>query len=336
MRNAIAVVVTSIRAPTSALRSLAQGCQQRGYPLIVVGDEATPSQFYLDGCAFYSLQEQRKLSSRLAQLCPTGHYARKNLGYLVAMRQGATTIIETDDDNIPYRSFWNCRLRRQIVPTVAAAGWVNIYRYFSDSGIWPRGLPLEHINEILPAFERLKVCDCECPIQQGLCNKDPDVDAVYRLTRPLPQSFRKDRRLALMAGSWCPFNSQNTTWWDDAFPLMYLPATCSFRMTDVWRGFIAQRIAWTNKWEILFHEPTVWQKRNEHDLTRDFRDEVPGYLQNSAICEALESLQLQSGTKHIGENLRACYRRLVRMKIFERRELELVDAWIDDLKEMPD
>jgi hypothetical protein len=106
-------------------------------------------------------------------------------------------------------------------------------------------------------------------------------------------------------------------------------------MTDIWRAFIAQRIAWTNKWEILFHEPTVWQKRNEHDLTRDFRDEVPGYLHNSAICEALENLQLQSGTKHIAENLRACYRRLVRMKIFERRELELVDAWIDDIKEMP-
>ena len=47
-------------------------------------------------------------------------------------------------------------------------------------------------------------------------------------------------------------------------------------MTDIWRSFVAQRIAWTNNWSVLFDEPTVWQERNEHDLMRDFRDEVPG------------------------------------------------------------
>jgi hypothetical protein len=38
-------------------------------------------------------------------------------------------------------------------------------------------------------------------------------------------------------------------------------------MTDIWRSFVAQRIAYENDWAVLFHEPTVWQSK-EHDLQR--------------------------------------------------------------------
>ena len=48
-------------------------------------------------------------------------------------------------------------------------------------------------------------------------------------------------------------------------------------MTDIWRSFVAQRILQENDWAVLFHAPTVSQERNEHDLMRDFADEVPGY-----------------------------------------------------------
>ena len=61
-------------------------------------------------------------------------------------------------------------------------------------------------------------------------------------------------------------------------------------MTDIWRSFVAQRIAWANNWSILFHEPTVWQERNDHSLMRDFKDEVPGYLHNRRIGEVLDRL----------------------------------------------
>ena len=77
---------------------------------------------------------------------------------------------------------------------------------------------------------------------------------------------------------------------------MYLPAYCSFRMTDIWRSFVAQRIAWENGWNVLFREATVRQRRNPHDLMRDFRDEVPGYVANREICAALQALELEPGT----------------------------------------
>lgn len=327
-----ALIVTSIAAPNAVLRALASGCREHGFQFVVIGDERSPDDFQLDDCRFYSLAEQRKLEFEFARKCPTRHYARKNIGYLVALKEGASVIVETDDDNFPEEAFWDERRRRQSVPTAAGAGWLNVYRYFTEANIWPRGLPLEHIQSPLPAFEALTQMDVDCPIQQGLANENPDVDAIYRLTLPLPQNFRRDRRVALSSDSWCPFNSQNTTWWRDAFPLLYLPAYCSFRMTDIWRSFIAQRIAWANDWALLFHEPTVWQERNEHNLMRDFKDEVPGYLNNSAIGEALGQLDIKAGVEHLGENLRACYEKLVSMDLVGAQELDLVDAWLADLK----
>ena len=327
----IAVVVTSIDKPNSMLQSLAHGCRQHGYQFIVIGDEASPPMFELEGCDFFGLPAQRELGLKFAAACPTRHYARKNIGYLVAMRAGATMLIETDDDNTPYEPFWNQRNRAQNVRMISEPGWVNVYRYFTDERIWPRGLPLDSVNNAGTAFENLPATDVDCPIQQGLSDEDPDVDAIYRLLLPLPISFRKDRRVALKKGTWSPFNSQNTTWWRDAFALMYLPAYCSFRMTDIWRSFIAQRIAWANDWSILFHEPTGRQERNEHNLMKDFKDEVPGYLNNRAICEALERLTLRSGIENIGENLSICYEELVKMEIVDKKELGLLQAWLADI-----
>ncbi len=327
----LAVVVTSIAAPNWQLQTLAQGCLERGHEFIVIGDEASPSNFELEGCRFYNLQDQYKSEFKLAQLTPTRHYARKNVGYLIAVSGGANIIVETDDDNIPYEQFWEERRRIQTLPSLTNAGWVNVYRYFSEAHIWPRGFPLDHIKDNTPPFESLSVKQVDCPIQQGLANENPDVDAIYRLISPGSQSFRQDRRIALGTGSWCPFNSQNTTWWRDAFPLLYLPSYCSFRMTDIWRSFVAQRIAWLNNWALLFHEPNVWQERNEHNLMRDFREEVPGYLHNKSMCEALATLELKSGVEDIGNNLLACYEKLVSIELLDRRELNLVSAWLEDL-----
>lgn len=211
---------------------------------------------------------------------------------------------------------------------------MNAYSYFTEANIWPRGLPLDVVNSQKISWDLLSATYVDCPIQQGLADENPDVDAIYRLILQLPQNFRKDRRLALKSSTWCPFNSQNTTWWPDAYHLLYLPAYCSFRMTDIWRSFVAQRIAWTNDWGILFHEPTVWQERNQHALMHDFREEIPGYLYNRTICEALESLNLTPGVEKLSDNLRICYEKLVSMSIIKEKELQLIDAWLSDLAQV--
>ncbi len=334
MKDKIFIVVTSIAAPNDILRELARGCGKNDCYFIVIGDKASPDDFHIEGCDFYSLPRQLETGLKFARNCPVKHYARKNIGYLLAIQNGASIIIETDDDNIPYEQFWAPRRRTLAAKIIEKAGWVNLYRYFSDYNIWPRGFPLEHSQQLPPGFDTLKQAEIDCPIQQGLADENPDVDAIYRLTMPLPQSFRKDRRIALAGGSWCPFNSQNTTWWPDAFELLYLPSYCSFRMTDIWRSFIAQRIAALNGWAILLHEPTVKQRRNLHNLLGDFEDEIPGYLHNCEIREALETLELLPGKEKIPDNLRICYQKLVDMSLIGAGELRLLDDWLDDIRAM--
>ena len=328
----VAVVITSINKPGPALQLIAEGCLRMGHEFFVIGDEAGPAEFHLEGCRFFNLPDQQELGFKLAQLSPTRHYARKNIGYLLAMQSGAKMILDLDDDCTPNVNFWLRRNRHQTVRTSSEAGWVNVYRYFSEAQIWPRGFPLDKINDAVRPFETLPAEVVDCPIQNGLSDGDPDVDAIYRLISPSLQDFRRDRCLALKTGSWSPFNTQNTAWWSDAFLLLYLPAFCSFRMTDIWRSFVAQRIAWANDWGILFHGPNITQERNPHDLMRDFADELPGYLNNAKICEALSKLQIETGGEHVPDNLRACYAELVRIEVIQERELILLDAWIADFQ----
>ena len=76
------------------------------------------------------------------------------------------------------------------------------------------------------------------------------------------------------------------------------------------------------------------QERNVHDLMRDFEDEVPGYLNNSRLCEAIEGLTPPGGADVISANMRLCYEKLVDMSLVDSKELDLVDAWFEDLAQI--
>jgi hypothetical protein len=58
---------------------------------------------------------------------------------------------------------------------------VNPYAYFGQPSIWPRGYPLSEIYRDPPT--EFEVVNASVSIQQGLANGDPDVDALFRLTR---------------------------------------------------------------------------------------------------------------------------------------------------------
>lgn len=329
------VVITSIAPPNAILREIADGCLRAGYRFWVIGDVASPAAFSLPGCEYLSVERQLETGLRFAMLCPVRRYARKNIGYLLAMRAGVQVLLESDDDNIPREEFWRARHAGHHGPAVTNGGWVNVYRYFTSSQMWPRGFPLDAVAAPPPDRALLRDARVHCPIQQGLADLDPDVDAVYRLLFPLPVSFDRGRPIILTRGSWCPFNSQNTAWFRDAFPLLYLPAHCSFRMSDIWRSFIAQRICWENGWGILFSEADVYQERNPHDPMRDFKDELPGYLENRRIARVLEKTPLTSGVDALAGNLVRCYEALTGEGIIPRDEMALLEAWIEDVESMP-
>lgn len=122
MNEKIALVVTSIASPNSVLQKLSQCSQDNHWSFLLIGDVASPPNFHLEGCNFYNLSDQLALNFRFAQNCPQRHYARKNIGYLLALQEGAEIIIETDDDNIPSQGFSDSRQRQQTVPVLSEAG----------------------------------------------------------------------------------------------------------------------------------------------------------------------------------------------------------------------
>ena len=329
------IIVTTIAPPTIGTKLISSELQQRGGTLWVVGDRKGPLSYDLPHTRFYDIEAQSQLPFHLVRLLPEGHYARKNAGYLLAIQNGATCLVETDDDNIPQASFWLPRSPSITTNHVKHPGWFNVYREFSEGRIWPRGFPLEKIQQSFarPTKPESAASARECLIQQGLANGNPDVDAVYRLVCPLPVEFNSRSPVSLARGCWCPLNSQNTTFFQPAFPLLYLPTSCSFRMTDIWRSFVAQRCLWEMESAVCFTEPTVYQERNEHHLLRDFEDEIPGFLNNDQIRRLLESLELRKGRslQIVSENLLICYEALVCGEILSRKELLLVEAWNRDL-----
>lgn len=323
------IIVTTINPPTNGIHQLARLAPE--WTLLVVGDRKTPKDWHCEGVRFLGVEEQSDLGFSLSSDAPFNHYARKNLGYLYAIEKGASLLLETDDDNLPYDWYpgdVSGTIRGRLI---RKNGWENVYTHFTKSRIWPRGFPLERINESLRQKSELgEESEYECVIQQFLANENPDVDAVFRLTNEGVENFEGED-VVLGPGAWCPFNSQNTLWAPAAFPYLYLPFTASFRMTDIWRSFVAQTCVYAMNGHVAFRGASMYQQRNEHSLIRDFADEVSGYLNNDSIMATLSQLAFQQGASG-GANLRRCYEAMVTAGHLRPGEMGLVDCWLDDYR----
>lgn len=322
----VSCVVTTINKPTRAIKVLSRLLEKDA--LIVVGDLKTPSDWHSKNVQFLAHSKPLK-DFTYSKHAPSNHYARKNLGYLQAIAAGSDVIYDTDDDNIPNNT-WRVRTESIEPEVVLKKGWCNIYSYVTQSNAWPRGFSLAHLDSSKVEFANQSHSPCYSPIQQGLSDESPDVDAIWRMATPKPfLTFSRKVSIFLGKGVWCPFNSQSTWWWPEAYPLMYLPANAPFRMTDIWRSFVAQRCLWKSGFGVTFHSPAeVIQKRNKHNLYSDFKDEIKGYTHNGKIADALESLKL---TQSVTTNLRLCYEALVALNVLPESELMSVDAWIKDV-----
>ncbi len=322
-------IITTIQDPTGCMRELAERWPGEEGSLLIVGDRKGPYEYALPKARLIDINEQVQMPYKLTSVLPEKHYARKNLGYLEAFSKGAACIYETDDDNEPMPN-WQLRDLACESQRVDKPGWNNVYRYFTDQNIWPRGLHLRDINMEMPAPSNA-LTRAKCPIQQGLADGSPDVDAIWRLALDREFTFDKAPSIRLGKNVWCPFNSQSTWWWPEAYALMYLPSYCSFRMTDIWRSFIAQRCLWELEYELVFHAAEAYQLRNPHDPLQDFEDEVVGYLNNPAIIDTLGALNLQKGRESVLDNLNHCYEALVEIQVVPEEELALVQAWCEDV-----
>ena len=329
------LIITTINKPNRNIKRFSLLSKKKNWNLIIIGDQKSPVNFKINHGNYLDIVDQKRLEFKFSKICPLNSYTRKNIGYLLAIKKKSEIIIETDDDNYPKNNFFSDKKLKHNVYEITNKNWINIYDFFINKSepIWPRGLPLDKIRDEKIKFSKNKKL-LEFYLQQGVCEGNPDVDAIYRLLNPKVNiNFKNNKKISL-GNSCSTFNSQNTIWFKKIFPLLYLPVSCTMRCTDIWRSIIALRILQNDNKKILFFGITMKQFRNIHNLFIDYNQEVPMYLQNKNILNLLKNLKLKKGYKNYSYNLIKSYKYLIRKKIFPKQELIFLKAWIYDINKL--
>lgn len=263
-----AVVITTINGPDHG--SIPAWTKLYGSALFIVGDDKTPKGADWGAATYLSPEDCDQMFPHL--VIGRNNYARKNFGYLAALKAGYEEIFDTDDDNYPLE-----------MPALVECQEVGGETPWVDP--WSRLLvsPTKHMARGLPLHGYTRPClTHQQPMPQTVhhfaCEGDPDQSAVSRLLnagQPEPR-WTSGTAYALHENVWSPWNSQSTLWTGD-FDLMYIPWTCPFRVTDILRAWIALPCLWGRRRTVAFREPAVRQERNEHDLVRDLESELELY-----------------------------------------------------------
>ena len=273
------IVTTTINPVTEAIDLFDS---MPDWTLIVIGDKKTPAGYRLSRGQYISPEQQEKISPGLSAAIGWNCIQRRNIGLLLAYQQGADIVAVIDDDNIPLPGWGQNLMLGQHTE-------VDYYESDQDcfdpvgatnhANLWHRGFPLQMLSTrkygtplkrtILPA------------IQADFWNGDPDIDAICRMEHAPDCDF--DRSCFPMASNkLSPFNSQNTFLSRSVIPDYFLFPHVG-RMDDIWAAFYVQSLGH----QVVFGAPSVYQQRNEHDLTVDFTKEVLGYENNHRIVADL-------------------------------------------------
>jgi hypothetical protein len=342
-------VVTTIAAPTAAVQKAAD--MGPSWCLVIVADRKTPT-FQVRGTSTVIVltpewQEQLAKDLAFVQQMPWNSFGRKSVGYMFAISWGAQAIFDIDDDNLIMRpdaldAFVNTTSLVVRVPQSSHPIYNplirSLHHHFIDYNnssaavVWPRGLPLDHIQD--PSTFNASVLYQEASnvaVFQSLADHDPDVDAIYRLTRPLPLYFRAhDAPLMLPLRVAAPLNAQACLFLRPAFWSMLLPTTVHGRVSDIWRGYIAQRLLWDTGHSAVFTPPLVDQHRNSHNNLADFNAEGPLYEQAGKLLEVLQQWDAPSCTS-LPCKLEQLYAELYSRNFLQLEDVHMVQDWIQAL-----
>jgi len=305
-------VVTTIFTPSVALKKQ-MFINKSHWCIIIIGDMKGPSSNEMEvfvrqlpARVFYlNYTEQEKMAKQIPFLTdlPWNHFGRKNVGYLYAIAHGAKLIWDFDDDNALINEDYTTNKLESLVksefmdvdttedPNHTLLPSFNPYIHFGIPSIWPRGFPLDQIKKNATysiSSGRMGDPGKKLAVLQSLANNDPDVDAIYRLSRTLPIEFSKNHMtLLLPQHSFAPWNAQATAFYPIGFWMLYLPITVHGRVSDIWRGYIGQAILKIYGLEMAFCEPLVVQHRNPHNYLADFNAEIPLYERSGVLVEVL-------------------------------------------------
>jgi hypothetical protein len=170
---------------------------------------------------------------------------------------------------------------------------------------------------------------------QAIVDGDPDLDAIGRMLYPQNHTFSDLPPILLQGRQFCPTNSQATLWKKELIPLLYLPLTAPFRMTDIWRGIILAGFLKSKNYQVLFGKANFLQVRNEHDLLSDFQDEILGHTKNRFI-KIISDERWSKDKNYTLMTLTKIYEDLISQSILDSAEIDILNLYLNDICEKLD
>ena len=80
------LVITTINKPNNNIKLFSKYSKKNKWDFIVIGDRKTPKNFKIKYGNYFDLNSQKKLIFKFSKKCPKNNYARKNIGYLISIK----------------------------------------------------------------------------------------------------------------------------------------------------------------------------------------------------------------------------------------------------------
>ena len=294
------IVCTSINKPTLAVKKFDL---MKDWNLVIVGDKKTPKNYKLKNGVYLSPKNQEKIDKKLSDLIGWNCIQRRNFGILYAWKNGADIVAVVDDDNIPYKNWGknlliNNKTKVNFYKTNALA--FDPISVTNHKNLWHRGFPIQILDKRNNVKKQKKIIKPD--IQADFWNGDPDIDAICRMEHHPICKF-KDKYFPLASNKLSPFNSQNTFISKKVLPHYFLFPHIG-RMDDIWASFYVL----SRGFKVAYNKASVFQKRNEHDLTKDMLKEFIGYENNLNLIKDLKK-NINNINSYIPERSRLAFLR---------------------------
>ncbi|XP_051117581.1 probable glycosyltransferase STELLO1 isoform X2 [Andrographis paniculata] len=339
------IVVSVSDHPSVAVKSLVR---IKGWQVLAIGNSKTPKFWSLKGAIYLSLEQQAELGFRVLDHLPYDSYIRKTVGYLFAIHHGARRIFDADDrgevigGNIGKHFDLDLETpaaRQQRIfqynggSSNKTRTIVNPYIHFGQRSVWPRGLPLENVGEVIHEEFYSVVAGGKQYIQQGISNGLPDVDSVFYATRKADSEafdIRFDDRapkVAMPEGVMAPVNSINTLFQYEAFWALMLPVSVSRMASDVLRGYWGQRLLWEIGGFVVFYPPTV--NRPDVATVYPFIDETDLHVNVGRLIKFL--IAWRSKKEQLFDRILDLSYSMEEEGFWNENDVKFTASWLEDL-----
>jgi hypothetical protein len=303
-----AVVVTTIHDCTELLHGYLKNFAKYGHEVsfYVIPDRKTPAQLlWPKEVHGPTLQEQCEFLEKVHfdfDQIPFNSDNRRNVGYLMALADGAEMIVSIDDDNYcpEDEDFIGEHEQSLLHPgkTISIEEvWFNNLTLLGASILHPRGFPYYAKHPKIRGFRQGDTLPVR--INAGLWAGDPDLDAITWLAHPVsPLRSWVEASAALAPDTWCPINSQNTAVHRDLMPAYYFIRMTSMmdRFGDIFQGYFALKVAKHMGWTVRFGAPVVTHRRNSHVYLKDVQKEIEPILLLEELLPKLLEVKLTGTT----------------------------------------